>query len=541
VASRLYVAILWHMHQPEYRDLRDGRARLPWVRLHAASHYLRMAEILAAHPRTRLTVNLVPSLTEQLAAWAGGGPPDHWAVLAAKSHWSKAERTTIRRHFWPPAAATGAQRFPALVRLAEIRDDPGAWSDAALRQLVGLFELAWTRPAYLTALEPLLARAGRGEPLTAADIGQIHARQRAVAGEVVPAYRRLAQRGQIELATSPYYHPILPLLVDPAGALEATPDLQLPSDLLVAPADATHQLADALRAHEATFGRAPAGLWPPEGAVGQAILPHLPAGPRWLVTDEAILQHSLAGAYEPLQRYRPWQVEGGTGPMAVFFRDRDLSDRLGFHYQHLSAERAVADFLGGLHAVRQAAGDTGPAPVVTVALDGENPWPTYEGGGDPFLRLLYRRLAEDPALVLTTFGDYLDRHPVSDRLPWLATGSWIGGDLTTWIGTPAHCVAWELLARARRDLVAAAPAPDGAPLAWRSLWAAEGSDWFWWYSDRHHSTEDHELDQCFRTHLANTYRTRGAAVPARLARPITATAGRLGAMAPGLADARDLP
>ena len=72
------VALLWHMHQPLYRDPLDGTYVLPWVRLHALKDYWGMVAILEETPEVRVTFNLVPSLLDQLAMpWFSGGA---WAI-----------------------------------------------------------------------------------------------------------------------------------------------------------------------------------------------------------------------------------------------------------------------------------------------------------------------------------------------------------------------------------------------------------------------------------------------------------------------------
>jgi len=541
MTTPLYLAFLWHLHQPEYRDLVAGRAFLPWVRLHGASSLVHLVDVLADAPGARVTVNVVPSLTSQLEAWAAGGPVDGWAALATAPRWSPPERAFVARHFFSTELAPAAARFPAFGPLIDRRGAAAGWSDDDLRALAGLFTLSWTDPGRV-AREPAVAHlAERGVPFGVDDLTALHAFQRRLAGDVLPGLRRLGASGQVELSTTPAYHPILPLVVDSDSAREATPDLSLPEPALRLPEDARWHLSAAVRSHRETFGRAPAGVWPSEGAVSQAMLDVLPPETRWIATDQAILARSLPAASDrstPDSRlYRPHLVQAGGRDVAVFFRDRELSDRIGFAYRSISAEAAVRDLVEYAHTVRARLPD-GPA-VMTVALDGDNPWQGYGDFGDAFLRGLYRRLAEEPGLELTTFSAYLDRHPPADRLARLAAGSWIHGDLTTWIGDPPQNRAWELLARARADLAVAEPDPAAAPIAWASLHAAEGSDWFWWYGHRHHSNEDAEFDRTFRTHLANAYRARGADVPAPFAAPIAVTAdladtlGAEGAMARG--------
>ena len=132
-------------------------------------------------------------------------------------------------------------------------------------------------------------------------------------------------------------------------------------------------------------------------------------------------------------------------------------------------------------------------------------------------------LSEREELKTVTVSEYLAEHRPAGTLAKLVTGSWIAGDLTTWIGDPEHNRAWEALARTRAHLAqVAAAAPDlpGLPTAWRALYAAEGSDWFWWYSHRNRSDQDAIFDELFRHDLAAVYEALGQETPAWLERPI---------------------
>ena len=69
-AQRMEVVLCWHMHQPEYRDLRSGQYQFPWTYLHAVKDYVDMAAHLEAHPGARAVVNFAPVLLEQIADYA---------------------------------------------------------------------------------------------------------------------------------------------------------------------------------------------------------------------------------------------------------------------------------------------------------------------------------------------------------------------------------------------------------------------------------------------------------------------------------------
>ena len=559
----LAVAIIWHMHQPFYRDLRTGQIPLPWVRLHAAKDYLHMAEVLARHPEMHLTINMVPSLTDQMLAWAEGREADDLVLLAEQTEWSLEDKREILNLAFSISWDKVIRRYPRYAELLDRRPqalaDPDAFSDADYRDLLAWFNLAWFDPTWLAQNAYLTGLVARGRDFTLTDQRAIHAIQRQVAARVLPAYRELAARGQLEITTTPYYHPVLPLLADTGFARRASPDLPLPEPPFNAPEDAARQLQMAVAAHTAHFGEPPSGLWPSEGAVAPEVLPLVTAaGFQWLATDEAILGRSLGRPFvrdgsnmitDPRALYQVYRVLAGSeiGPF-ILFRDHELSDRVGFLYQGLPGAQAAADLIYRLLEIRRRLNDSSVPYLVSIILDGENCWEHYERNGDTFLDALYAQLPKRPELKPVTVREFLGR-PTSGRRPAatlakLATGSWIGGDLTTWIGDPEHNRAWEALRRTRAHLVAAqaradagdSSQPTGAHAerelpadhaagpdfqrAWQALYAAEGSDWFWWYSHRNTSQQDALFDRLFRHNLAAIYEALGDEPPAWLVQPI---------------------
>ncbi|MCU0501374.1 MAG: glycoside hydrolase family 57 protein [Anaerolineae bacterium] len=538
----LYVAIIWHMHQPFYRDLRAGEISLPWLRLHAAKDYLHMADVLADHPDAHATINMVPSLVEQMLAWAEGRELDQLARLAEADSWTDAERRVILNLgfsiSWDKVIRRHRRYAELLDRRPQALAEPRAFSDADYRDLLGWFNMVWIDPDWLAHDRELCALWARGRGFSTADLRLIHAKQRQIASAVLPAYRRLAERGQLEITTSPYYHPILPLLADTESARRPSPGLPLPAGRLIAPEDAAAQLRLAVEAHTAWFGAPPQGLWPSEGAVSPEILPLVTAaGFTWLATDEAILGRSLGRSFDrdgrnlvinPHALYRPYRVlaDSELGPYVVF-RDHELSDRIGFLYQNFPPEQAAEDFIYRLLEIRNRLNDPGTPYLVSVILDGENAWEHYERNGTPFLHALYAGLSRRAELKAVTVGEYLREfgpRPAA-TLARLATGSWISGDLTTWIGDPEHNRAWDALI-ATRAIVAQIqreqPHHAGLPRAWQALYAAEGSDWFWWYSHRNNSDQNPIFDRLFRDDLAAVFEALDRPVPAWLDVPISA-------------------
>lgn len=538
----IHLAFLWHMHQPAYRDGFTGEGTLPWVRLHGVKDYWGMARLLKDRPPVKATFNWVPCLVEQLCAAADGSSADRALrvarVPADALEWEEvlymlrsSFRANRERLVYPHG------RFGDL--LDKRGDDPAELKRRAaeftvedLRDLQVWSNLAWFH-RILQKTDPVVSTLVRkGARFTEEEKNALLDRQREILAEILPAYRALAQTGQVEITTSPYFHPILPLLLDMESARAAMPDAALPALRSRCAGDARLQMAKAVALHTEVFGAAPRGLWPPEGSVSEAVVP-LAAdhGFAWMASDEGVLGRSLGldlhrdgseRLVKPHVLYKPYVLSAGGAEIRLVFRDRLLSDLVGFRYQHMSPRQAVTDFLDRLRRINEM--HPYEDLLVCVILDGENPWESYPDGGVDLLSLLYARLADESWIRTVTLSDYLDTRPDPARLERLHAGSWIDSNFSVWVGSREDNLAWEALGRVRDHLEREEPNADPAAAAQarEALLAAEGSDWFWWYGDRFSSEEDEDFDALFRKHLGNVYRFLGEMPPEDLLAPIAA-------------------
>jgi alpha-amylase/alpha-mannosidase (GH57 family) len=536
LVSPLRVFFLWHLHQPWYAPFDGGPAPLPWVRLHALKDYAVLPALFSANPAVPHAVNLVPGLLDQVAMLAGGASDAFLEVAKTPvSEWDARARRYALENFFSVNDRVLA-RFPRFVDLKNRADLGTPFEERDFRDLVVLFHLAWSSPELLK--DPLLVQLRkRGNGFSESEKDALLARQTAALSEVIPAWKAAFAGGNVEAATSPYHHPILPLLADSDVARQSLPDAPLPARRFSHPDDARSQIAFGLATFERHFGFRPRGMWPPEGALSEAALALLgEAGVSWVATDEALLfqsppvsRRSFGEGDRARLLFRPWKL-AGVGQPAIFFRDRVLSDRIGFSYATWDAKDAAADFLARLLSIRAAAPDAELA--VPVILDGENAWETYPDNGEPFLLALASALAGRDDVRVVTPSQALAEIPAAP-LEGLVAGSWVNGTLATWIGSPAKNRAWTLLGSAREALagfVAAAPvvAPaevlagraDAPAAAKAALFAAEASDWFWWFGDDHTSAHDPVFDELFRRHLASAYRAAGRPVPVELLEPV---------------------
>ena len=513
------LALLWHMHQPYYEDLATGEHILPWVRLHAIKDYWGMVAMLEEFPDVHVTFNLVPSLVRQVQAFAEDRAKDRHLELglkAAAALTPDETRWIVANGFHAPYGRMIAP-YPRYAQLHAFRLERRAFAEDDLRDLQVWHKLAWMDPDLLAADARLVALVKKDRGFTEDDKVSLRSVELDLLGRVIPAYRAASARGQIELSTSPFYHPIVPLLCDSDVHQVAQPGSPKPRIRFKRPGDARLQIDRAIAFHEATFGSRPVGMWPSEGSVSdEAVAMMAAAGLKWIATDEDILSRSLARPMRPELLYRPYRA-GERGPVALF-RDHALSDRIGFHYQSWNADAAAADFVEQVRAAgrRFAAAGGGEVATVPVILDGENAWEYYEGGGRPFLRALYRALSAAGDIETVTMGEAATGPSV--LLPSIFPGSWINGDFYIWIGHRDDQRAWDQLSRAREvfDQRAAAVASEASDRALEELLIAEGSDWFWWYGDDHSSDHDADFDDLFRRHLRNAYAALGEPIPEEL-------------------------
>src|SRR3954447_26815604 len=80
--AEVRLAFLWHQHQPYYPDDVAGENPMPWVRLHGVKDYYGMCLHLLEFPELRCTINLVPSLLQQLLRYTEHGGSDRFLDIS---------------------------------------------------------------------------------------------------------------------------------------------------------------------------------------------------------------------------------------------------------------------------------------------------------------------------------------------------------------------------------------------------------------------------------------------------------------------------
>ena len=515
------------MHQPLYKDLATGEYRLPWTRMHALKDYYGMAKILEEFPNIHQTFNLVPSLIIQIDDYATGNALDPFLDCATKpaQDLTEAEQEFILRYFFQANASRLIYRYSRYGELYDAWQKSGGnpqrarriFGDQDLRDLQVLSQLAWFDEEFQAHDPDIQALVAKERNYSLQDQALMVLKQREILARVVPVYKELAARGQIEISTTPFYHPILPLLCDSSIAAVSHPGVSLPSRFRY-PDDARWQLQNARDFIQREFGRAPVGLWPSEGSVSdEALTIAAEAGFEWAASDNGVLAQTLHKTAGPDLTYHSYLWRQQHRQIRMIFRDHYLSDLIGFDYAKMGAAEAAGHFLDRIRANSQGAGDV----LVPIILDGENAWEYYYHNGRPFLRELYRRIGETTGMAALTVSEAL-KLDQPRPLDHVAPGSWINANFDVWIGAQEDNRAWEYLLRARQkyDEIGSSVPEENRRLAHEELMIAEGSDWCWWYGPEHQSENRREFDTLFRQHLSNVYRALKLVPPDELSRPI---------------------
>jgi alpha-amylase/alpha-mannosidase (GH57 family) len=546
-AARLPVVLLWHMHQPQYRDALTGQYVLPWTYLHAIKDYVDMAAHLEAAPAARAVVNFTPVLIEQLEEIAeriarhldsATALPDPVLALLgpAQVPQAPAERLELLRACLRAQRKNMIERFAPYLELATLAESfateshIGYASDQFMHDLGVWYHLAWMGET-VRRTDPLVAAlTAQGRDFTLSNRRELLALVGRLVASIIPRFRALSDAGQCELSLTPYAHPILPLLIDFGAARQAQPAAPLPrqGSYPGGAERAAWHMREGIRVFTDAFGKRPAGCWPSEGAISKEALELIDRFEfDWTASSSSVLRSSLLAA-EPSRALddrdfnRPYRLDQAR--LKCFFRDDALSDLIGFSYATWRGDDAAANLAGELAALAKRLGGA-PGHAVLIALDGENAWEHYPFNGYFFLSALYAALAAHPALELTTLSECTRRGLAPATLTKVVAGSWVHGTLATWMGDAAKNAAWELLCEAKRAFDHAVFEGEAGRTqriaAERQLALCESSDWFWWFGDYNPEDAVTQFDRLYRRQLVNLYRVLKIAPPENLSQPLS--------------------
>ena len=531
----LYVMLMWHQHQPYYPKDDDGNFSKPWVRLHATKDYLDMVEMVQDFEDLKVTFNLTPTLMNQLNELSNGSKDIYWIHTEVKgSELSELQKKFLRDRFFDINSRT-INTYPRYVELRNLRQNSDQWTSQDYIDLQVLFNLGWTDPKYLST-EPLNKIVEKGSNFSEEDKKIILNIHKEIIDQVIPEHLDAYNKNYIELTTTPFAHPILPLIHNSDLGKIGDSTSKFPKNNFSFQDDAIFHVKKGKEVFFENFGFYPNGMWPAEGAVAQEVLQYFNNEDiSWIATGQNPLEKSLdvkiqrwvgGVASKPELLYRPWKTILSNGEtVSVFFRDNYLSDKM-FGYSEKRTDLSVEEFENTILKLRDKTTDLDFIPVVSIIADGENFWENYSNDGIDFLNGMYDILTKYDWLETITPSDYLEMHEESlETIDKLYPASWFQPHFATWIGENDENQAWDYLYQTRIDFEDAKQSQkisnEQIEQAYEYLLLAEGSDWFWWYGDDQDSYVDEYFDEAFRTLLSNVYIELNIEIPEYLRNPIT--------------------
>ena len=529
---KLSIAIYWHMHQPVYEL--EGTYLMPWVRLHAVKDYLDMVLILEKFPKLKLNFNIVPALLDSIIDYSENGYHDIHSELTASDTASlnDEEKAFILNNFFSSKYETmiyKSENYKNLYHKRFSKDIPdiNEYTEQEFSDLMALFNLVWIDPIHFERYPRLQALWEKQYGYTKDDRLEILDIQKQIIKEIIPAYRKYIQSGRIELTTSPYYHAILPILIDVKTAVKTVMTTEgLPANLGMLD-DAKLQIKMALDRMEEVFGVRPKGMWPPELCLGPKTLNLLAKeGIKWTISDEGVLSNSInfdfirdfkGNLNDPYHLLKVYTYQTKESAIDIIFRDRSIPNLINFEYAGINSDMASKDLYDKIKTIQnKLLVSPDEKHLLTIASDSENCWENYQNDGREFLEKFYGLLENDETLETVLISDYIESDKHKKPLKKIHSGSWIDKTFQYWIGDLEKNKAWALLKKTKDDFDEYVKENKNNPnikYAKRELLIAEGSDWFWWYGEPNNSGQDFVFDYMFRERLKNVYLILGLNYP----------------------------
>ena len=523
----LYVMLLWHQHQPYYPKDDDGNFSKPWVRLHATKDYLDMVELVQDFQGLQVTFNLTPTLMNQLNELSNGSKDIYWVHTEIEANkLTDTQKDFLRDRFFDINSRT-INTYPRYIELRNLRQNPQEWTLQDYIDLQVLFNLGWTDPKYLS-IEPLNKIVEKGSNFSEDDKKLVLEIHKELIDKVIPEHLNAYKNNHIELITTPFAHPILPLIHNSDLGKIGDTTSDFPKNIFSFEDDARAHVKKGKDVFFENFGYYPNGMWPAEGAVAQEVLKYFnDEDIFWIATGQNPLEKSLdvkiqrwvgGVASKPELLYRPWNTvlpNGETIP--IFFRDNYLSDKM-FDYSEKRTDLSVQEFENTILKLREKTSELDFIPVVSIIADGENFWENYSNDGIDFLNGMYTVLTKYDWLETITPTDYLKLYGDNlETIDELYPSSWFQSNFATWIGETDENQAWDHLYQTRIDFEEAKKSGNFSNeqinKAYEYMLLAEGSDWFWWYGLDQDSSVDYYFDQAFKDLLSMVYVSLGLEKP----------------------------
>ncbi len=548
--KELSVAFVWHFHQPNYQTQPNGIRLMPWARLHAVKDYLDMLLIIDKFPKIKLNFSIVPALIDTIEDYAYNDGHDIHSKLTVTpaEELTDDDKLYILNYFFDVNYENIISKNPRYNELYIKRYENSeiGINDFTLQEyadIMMLFNLVWVDPVWKNVYPELNKFEEKGSNYTLDDRKELIELNRKIIKQIIPSFKKYQDEGRIEIITSPYNHPIIPILINPNDL--KTPNLKysMPDCKISMAEDVAQQLKMAYKKIKDTFGKEPQGVWPSEHCISQKSLDVLAnLGVKWVITDESVLSNSLKkdfvrdfrGCYEDpydvcsLYCYKTKRDK----EIDIIFRDSVIPNLISFEYPHHDNILSANDLFDRIKTVHDKLKNSpDKTHLFTIAMDGENSWDSYTMDGALFLERLYSLINDDKSIKTVLISDYVNKNKSIEKpIKKVTAGSWVNQEFQLWIAEPTKNLAWKYLVQARNDLLdtekSGRLSEEQIKSAKFEIYIAEGSDWFWWYGEPNNSGQDHIFDFMFREHLKNVYTILEKPVPSYLEMPLISFIGK---------------
>jgi len=523
MAKKLYLTFLWHMHQPYYKDNLENKTLMPWVFLHAIKDYYDMPWLVSKF-NIKVTFNLVPSLISGLESYAKNLDNDILLEVLKKDNIPEIlDEKLLNRYLFlsnEKNMIKPLKRYHQLHQKFLLNNSIADWEFNEIIDSKVLFLLSWCGNYLRESSDIVKSLLNKEQYFTVMEKNLLIKELINFIPTILDFYKTLLANGQIALSTTPFYHPILPLLINFNSAIEAKNNVTLPNFILnQAPYSSLHTKF-AIKYFQKIFGKKPKGFWPSEGGISQKTADLLCAnGVQWCASDEDILFKTL-NSKDRGALYKNYKLQTRYGLMDIRFRDRGLSDAIGFNYSNKKTEIAVDDFINRLKKIYTS---NNFSPLVNIILDGENAWEFYPNNAKDFFIELYSQLEKLDFVQTITMDEVSEIQTMEhEYLPQIQAGSWINSNFDVWIGNKEKNKAWELISITLQSYLQNRAKFDKETTIkiQTEFMIAQSSDWFWWYGNDHYTILADDFDKLFRKHLINIFDLMKLEVPNEILKPI---------------------
>ena len=546
---KLSVAFVWHFHQPNYQAQPNGIRLMPWARLHAIKDYLDMLLLLDKFPNLKLNFSLVPTLIDAIEDYSNEGHDIHSKLTVTPvEELTDDDKLYILNYFFDANYENLISKNPRynelyLKRYSKSEIGIEDFNNQEYEDIMFLFNFVWFDPIWKNVYPELKKFEKKGKKYNLKDRQDLIELNRKIIRQIIPSFKQYQDSGRIEIITSPYNHPILPILINVNDLKNPSLKHSLPSEKMALMVDAKEQVKLALERLEEVFGKKPEGIWPSEHCISQKTLDVLAnLDIKWVITDESVLSNSInkefirdfRGCYEDpydvcsLYLYKTKRDK----EINILFRDSVIPNLINFEYSHHDSILCANDLFDRIKTVHDKLKNSPDKKhIFTIAMDGENCWDSYPRDGAIFLERLYSLINEDKSIKTVLISEYINENKQTEKiLKKVTAGSWVNQEFQLWVAEPTKNLAWNYLIQTRNDLKIAEKSgrltKEQIKSAKSELYIAEGSDWFWWYGEPNNSGQDHILDFLFREHLKNVYNILEKPIPSYLEMPLISFIGK---------------